>query len=149
MSHRFAKIDAQGRALPHDAADWVAVYDAASGLMWSANDVNDAETSVDFVTAEKLCAQFDLAGANDWRLPTVDELFALADRTRHDPAIDPDFFPSCESDWYWTSSPAAWSPSSDAWFVGFGNGDADTYSRDAVAFVRAVRSVPVAPAPGQ
>ncbi len=146
MSHRFAKVDAQGRTLPADASDWAAVYDAVTGLMWSRDNVT--KKSVEHAKAEKACAELELAGATDWRLPTVDELFALADRSRHMPAIDVEFFPVCKSDWYWTASPAAWSPSSDAWVVGFYHGYAYSFHRDGVAFVRAVRSVVAVP-PGQ
>lgn len=58
----------------------------------------------------------------NWRLPTVDELFALADRTKFAPAIDERFFPKCKSGWYWTGTPAADSPADYAWQVYFYSG---------------------------
>lgn len=141
--NRFSKIDSQGRALPADATQWEAVYDATTGLMWSAKNV--VENELDHENATKACEGLTLASANDWRLPTVDELFALADRTRYSPAIDTAFFPSCQRDWYWTSTAAAWS-SSAAWVVSFGYGVAYSGARDYTCFVRAVRSVSAAPA---
>jgi hypothetical protein len=137
MTHRFAKIDTAGRTLPDDATEWVAVYDAVTGLMWSRDNVTSE--AVNHAAAEKACAELELAGASDWRLPTVDELFALADRTRYEPAIDTAFFPACEADWYWTSTPWAGSPSDFAWIVLFEDGGADDGHRDGYAFVRAVR----------
>jgi hypothetical protein len=147
MSNRFAKIDDQGRALPADAVAHVAVYDATSGLMWTATDVGDGELS--HADAEKACAALNVGGFTDWRLPAVEELFALADRSRQSPAIDVEFFPTCKSDWYWSSTPAAWSPSSAAWYVGFGDGYSGYDRRGSEMFVRAVRSVSAAPAAGQ
>lgn len=133
---RFTKIGSNGEHLPTDATDHVAVLDTTTGLMWSAaaSIGSNAQTHAQ---AEASCAALSLAGFDGWRLPTVEELFPLADRTREQPAIDTDFF-ACKSDWYWTSTPAAWSAAS-AWFVYFNVGLADYSPRGSVACVRAVR----------
>jgi hypothetical protein len=116
------------------------VTDTRSGLTWSKVTLCDRE--INYATAEQLCTELELAGHTDWRLPTVDELFALADRTRTDPAIDTGAFPDTQSDWYWTSTIVAWS-SDDAWIVSFNYGDAGNGHRGySDAFVRAVRGVP-------
>jgi len=139
---RFIKIGADGKALPGDATSWVAVHDTTLHLLWSKDDVCK---QTDWDTAAEACAGLTLAGANDWRLPTVDELFALADRTRRSPAIDTAFFPGCANDWYWSSSAAAYAPESGAWVVYFNNGGAYWCYRDDHACVRAVRAVGVPP----
>ena len=116
------------------------ITDTRLGLMWSKDTLCKEE--VDHAGAEKLCTDLQLAGHTDWRLPTVDELFALADRTRHSPAINTDAFPDTKSDWYWTSTINAWS-SVYAWFVLFGYGSAGNLRRGlSLAFVRAVRALP-------
>ncbi len=90
--------------------------------------------------AEATCAALDLGGHTDWRLPTIEELFALADRSKVRPAIDTNAFPDTKSDWYWSSTVHA-SDSSCAWFVSFSFGLANLYHRgDDGAFVRAVRA---------
>jgi hypothetical protein len=71
-------------------------------------------------------------------LPTPHELFAIADLTRHEPAIDTDYF-DCESAAYWTQTVLASSPSDFAWYVGFGNGFVDWSYQSSECFVRAVR----------
>ena len=116
------------------------ITDTSTGLMWSKATLSQA--CVTHAQAEGICADLDLAGHKDWRLPTVEELFPLADRARHSPAIDTTAFPDTHSDWYWTSTIAAWS-SDLAWGVSFGNGNSD-YDRRGYndAFVRAVRAVP-------
>ena len=129
------KIGADGAQLPPDASVWDAVLDISTGLMWSAGDVGEAMT---WEAAEIACAKLSLAGASDWRMPTVEELFALADHGRISPAIDTDFFPTTKSDWYWASTKHA--PSSGyAWIVGFSSGSARHYHQLNECLVRAVR----------
>ena len=116
------------------------VTDNKLGLMWSKATLT--AKCVTHKKAEKVCAELDLAGHTDWRLPTVEELFCLADRSRKTPAIDTDAFPDTKSDCYWTSTISAWS-SAFAWLVSFSYGDSSSSHRDDLsAFVRAVRSVP-------
>ena len=116
------------------------ITDTASGLMWSQATLS--KKCVTHAQAETICSGLDLAGHTDWRLPSVEELFLLADRSRSLPATDTTAFPDTKSDWYWTSTPHA-SDSSDAWFVSFSDGSAYYCLRDGHgAFVRAVRSAP-------
>jgi len=116
------------------------ITDTSTGLMWSKATITEGD--VTHATAAEVCALLDLAGHRDWRLPTIDELFMLADRSRHTPAIDTAAFPDTRSDWYWTSTICAWSPGC-AWIVNFNGGLADGVRRDGLnACVRAVRSVP-------
>ena len=136
---RFQKISSTGEPLSAEATDHAVVLDTITGLMWSANDVGSKELT--HKAAEKAVAKLELAGFTDWRLPTVEELFLLADRSRYNPAIDTAAFPSCKSSWYWSSSPGASSPADGAWIVGFSYGHAYSDYRDGTAFVRAVRSV--------
>ncbi len=76
-----------------------------------------------------------------WRLPTVDELQTILDRSRHSPAADTDRFPDTQSEPYWTSTPCAWD--SDArWVVLFHYGYVLDYDGSLRACVRACREVP-------
>lgn len=138
---RFIKIGADGAQLPADATDWVAVLDNTTGLMWSAQDANNND--VDHDGAEAAVAALNtskLAGFDDWDMPTVEELFCLADRSHADPAIDTDFFPSCKIDWYWTKIPYA-SSSALAWIVNFSYGSSNGCPRYSKCRVRACRRV--------
>lgn len=115
----------------HDAGGWVRI----GNLEWSKTLCNGKR--VNHAAAEKACA----ALGEGWRLPTVEELLALSDRTRVSPAIDTDAFPDTRSDWYWTSTVHA-PDSSYAWLVYFNDGSANYYHRGlSLAFVRAVRPV--------
>jgi hypothetical protein len=134
---RFIKIDAKGKELPAGAKRWVAVLDTTTGLMWTVKE-QKAKNHADAVSkAEKMKAASYVTG---WRLPTVEELFSLADRSRRNPAINTDFFPDCESDWYWSSTPWAGSPADYAWLVYFGSGYTYYFHHGYNGFVRAVRA---------
>lgn len=133
---RFTKVGADGAKLADDASEWVAVLDNTTSLIWTVKETK----SLPWKKAQTAVAKLDIAGFTDWRLPTVEELFLLADRTKHSPAIDTAFFPDCKSEWYWTSTPAAYSPGVCAWVVGFGSGNANWGLQDLDFGVRAVRA---------
>jgi len=138
---RFLKISAAGLVLPAAANEFVAVQDVeplpdGSHRFWSTTEVKNA-------MPQPRCVEYAqdmvLAGFRDWRLPTRTELLTLVDDTRHGPAIDTDYFPGCQSDWYWTSTAAARSPGVFAWGVFFDYGGADWVSRYNDGWVRGVR----------
>jgi Protein of unknown function (DUF1566) len=133
---RFTKVGADGAKLADDATEWVAVLDNTTSLIWTVKEMK----SMAWKKAQTAVAKLDIAGFTDWRLPTVEELFLLADRTKHSPAIDTAYFPDCKSEWYWTSTPAASSPGDCAWFVGFDGGGAFWGGQGSDGPVRAVRA---------
>ena len=132
---RFLKVGEDGSLLSPDASKWVAVLDTRSHLMWAV-EVLPKQT---FAAAADSVAQLRTAGFADWRLPTVEELFCLADRTRRRPAIDTDYFPNTPPELFWSSTPYASSPSGCAWGVDFDFGFSFWYYQDSEGFVRAVR----------
>lgn len=156
----FTKLDADGSALPADAASWSCVRDNHTGLVWEVktddDGIHDANTSyrwggvtalgagygtyyddwdvlVDGSNAEALC------GFSDWRVPTVRELEGIVSRDRVNPAIDTGYFLNTRSSYFWSSSPDA-RDSGYAWIVYFGGGLSDTVSRSYFRPVRLVRS---------
>jgi len=120
------------------------VIDHSTGLMWSKATTAKGKT---WAEAKAAAEAVRLGGFTDWRLPTRAELLTLVDDTRSNPAIDTSRF-DCESDWYWTSTPLASSPSDCAWGVSFGDGNAGYSHQLNDGRVRAVRSVS-SPASGQ
>ena len=133
---RFIKIGEDGSLLAPDATEWVAVLDTKSNLMWAV-EVLPQQT---FAAAAESVAHLTTAGFADWRVPTVEELFCLADRTRRMPAIDTDYFPEAPSGWFWSSTLDASSPSDYAWGVYFDFGVSGWRGQSGEGFVRAVRS---------
>ena len=136
MGNRFTKIGTKGEKLADDAPEWVAVLDHTTNLIWTVKET----ARLSWKKAAAAVAKLDTAGFKDWRLPTVEELFLLGDRSKHSPAIDTAYFPDCKSDWYWTSTAAASSPGECAWVVFFGCGFAGWRHQDDGFHVRAVRA---------
>jgi len=108
------------------------VTDSLTGLIWSQNTVASDVNHADAVKAVE-------AMGEGWRLPTVDELQTIVDRTKYSPAIDADAFPDTENDWYWTSTACAWNESA-RWVVYFYGGVVYGLHVDCYACVRAVRA---------
>jgi len=54
------------------------VTDTLTGLMWTKATVATGKTHKQAIAAAK---KLDVAGHKDWRMPTVEELFLLADRS--------------------------------------------------------------------
>lgn len=139
--------------------DWGCTQDKVTGLIWELkttdgglndrnrqfndllNDPSSADVQVAAVNAAGLC------GKQDWRRPSVDELFGLA--TMHEQAAG--FFPGMVLDWfpdhssndtYWTGNVYA-NPNSVArtWFARFGPTSlVDHENRSSLMRLRLVRS---------
>lgn len=159
-----------GAALGSGATDWACTYDNNTGLMWEVKTISglrsqshtytwydsvhnyggnpgvasfgscetagrcDTEKFVADVNATNLC------GHNDWRMPTVDELFNIADLgiPVPEPRIDLTYFPNTPASRFWSGSPFAGSPHY-AWYVGFDGGYDDADFRIFAGNVRLVR----------
>jgi hypothetical protein len=143
---RFIKIGADGNALPADYAgtDHVAVYVASRNIWVTARKIHAKRQK--WAAGEKLCAALTLLGFKDWRYPDLEDLEAIRDLTKHDPAADTNYFPDIDAASHWTRTPWAADPSSVAWYLLFDSGYAYTYLRNYECFVLAVRPAGV---PGQ
>jgi len=111
------------------------VTDNVTGLMWQ--QVVPATRYV-WAGAVSYCPTLTLAGHSDWRLPSVIELSSIVDLGQSYPSINPTYFPSTPSDFFWSASPLAGS-SSDAWFVYFVYGYTYNFDISNAGFVRCVR----------
>lgn len=79
------------------------------------------------------------ASQSGWRLPTVEELFALADRSRMSPTLDPEVFLCPKHDAvFWSSTKSCYSPL-DIWAVDFEYGYGVIKGRAEKHYVRLVR----------
>ncbi|TFG48562.1 MAG: DUF1566 domain-containing protein, partial [Candidatus Brocadiia bacterium] len=93
------------------------VTDNVTGLIWQRLDGG----SMDWEDAIAYADLLSLAGYQDWRLPTSDELFGILDHSRHNPALNTTYFPQSEAQYWWTCETRA-DDSSRVWVVNEGGG---------------------------
>ncbi|MDQ1340909.1 MAG: hypothetical protein QG567_2067 [Campylobacterota bacterium] len=112
------------------------VFDNQTNLSWQDN--RDAKiTTRSFKEAISWCEEFAFAGYDDWRLPSVDELFTIVDKIKQKPAIK-DGFKYIISSYYWTSTEHE-KNTGRSWFVSFDNGYRYSYHQKRKFFIRCVR----------
>ncbi len=115
--------------------------DPNAGLMWQQQG---PDSEMIWKEALGYCEGLSLAGHNDWRLPSREELRSIVDHGTYDPAIDTGYFPDTHSSHYWSATTFA-KFTKYAWSVSFNRGYDDYYTKSSSRYVRAVRSVSFAP----
>ena len=113
------------------------VTDNLTGLMWT-KDVAQIPGTMTWQAALDACNSLDYAGYDDWRLPNVNELYSLIDRSNYNPALPSGHpFTNETSSYYWSST--TYAGPSNAWHVNFGIGGVSGYYKANYGYVRAVR----------
>jgi hypothetical protein len=110
------------------------VTDNATGLEWQDDAVS---IRMKWSVAGTYCTNLALDGGG-WRLPSIEELVSITDKSRTNPSIDP-IFQNVPSYTYWSSTTDA-SDSSVVWLVDFFIGIDYWYSKIGSYNVRCVRS---------
>jgi len=119
----------------------VVVTDNATGLIWASDGNGDGcngGATITWAAAITWADGLDFAGHTDWRLPNYHELPSIVDSSKSDTAIDTNFFPNTQSDFYWSSTTSAGS-TGDAWYVSFYAGSVYLNPKIYNNYVRAVR----------
>jgi hypothetical protein len=91
------------------------VTDNVTGLIWQQSVPLNVYT---WSEAIAYCPTLQLAGHDDWRLPSLVELFSIVDDGQANPSINSTYFPSTPVNYFWSSSPMAGS-ATNAWSVDF------------------------------
>lgn len=125
------------------------VTDHATGLMWQDNaDVNDSSKTQRWDGVITYCENLVLGGYSDWRAPSIEELFSIADKKRDNPLLDPaqgstldPTFVYVGIDYYWSSTLDANISSDKAWALFSPNGYDILNSKSTYFNVRCVRSL--------
>ena len=118
------------------------ITDKQQKLVWikDPSSIPELKNTMTYSEAESACAKLSFAGFNSgWRMPTLQEEQSIRDYTKYEPAWDKDVFGGKYDNWYWTSTPCAWSTGS-AWCVTSGNGSVGSGFRGSNSYVRPVRS---------
>ena len=111
------------------------VTDNATLLQWQ-----DETTSatMNWANANTYCTDLDFGGYTDWRLPTVEELITIANKSAVEPSKFTEFV-NIVSSYYWSSSTDA-SDTSYAWSVGFSYGNGYWDGKTGSNYVLCVRA---------
>ncbi|MCP4698054.1 MAG: DUF1566 domain-containing protein, partial [Gammaproteobacteria bacterium] len=89
------------------SADTVTVTDTDTKLIWQRAQSGG---TLNWNDADAYCANLNLAGLGDWRLPSIKELQSLIDYSQINPAADATLFPDTNDDGYWSGSEYANTP---------------------------------------
>jgi hypothetical protein len=111
------------------------VTDSNTGLQWQDNEIGSTMT---WQSAIDHCEALSLDSYSDWRLPNVNELKTIVDRSKYSPAMVSGFS-NVSSGGYWSSSTYK-NDSSFAWIVFFRNGGVGSRSKSSSDGVRCVRA---------
>jgi hypothetical protein len=110
----------------------IEVLDTQTGLIWQREVTENLTHNQALEHAEREVQSTGLP----WRVPTVDELASLVDRSQVTPASG---FPNMPETWFWSSSPYVGS-AYFAWYVHFNNGNVGYDYRGSGSAVRLVRN---------
>ncbi len=93
---RFTKLNANGETLAKDAAEWSAILDNDTGLIWEIQDNKKIYTIEESSNYIKEINKQQFVTYQNWRLPTIDEFETLM--------VDKAYFPYIKSGWYLSST---------------------------------------------
>ena len=112
------------------------VIDSKTKLEWQDDLVG---SNMEWEVAITHCEELTLGGYYDWRLPNINELKTIVDRSKVNPSIV-DIFIHTSYNRYWSSTSRA-SDKHRAWVIHFGNGNVyPYYDKNDSKYVRCVRA---------
>jgi len=113
------------------------VTDTVTNLQWQDNaDAKNITKS--WLGAINYCENLTLAGHSDWRLPNINELKSINDRSKRNPSVV-NGFTNISSSYYWSSTTNE-DGGFDAWIVNFYFGFVGNGYKDNNYYVRCVRA---------
>jgi hypothetical protein len=110
--------------------------DKKTNLIWQSNP---SPLKYTFLKAKEYCDLLEYANKNDWKLPNIDEMMSLTDKSNYLPAIITNKVIVKIDDWYWTKSHYI-VDMSRIWVVNFDSGrDAFWHNQNNKNYVLCVR----------
>lgn len=93
----------------------------AEGMSWNGKTCTGTASIFTHVAALQMAAAQATSTGVAWRLPNIDELSSIIDRSRTNPAINLKNFPATPAGMFWTSSPEVGNHEY-GWYVNFKDG---------------------------
>jgi hypothetical protein len=110
--------------------------DEKTRLIWQ-DDQAVTENKFNYKDAKKYCEDLSVDGFENWRLPTLRELYTIVDLRKNRPALK-NGFEVQDDGRYWTSTNFAKDPEKSAWYISMSFGEAEPYKKGRVYHVRCV-----------
>lgn len=140
-------LSSDGRFIDHGDGT---ITDIRTNLMWTKKDSwNDTGGCMDWNASKSYVSSLNTGGYSNWRLPTVQELKAIFEKSKNNKNFSGDIihvdpiFASGGTFWHWSSETVSSLFDSSARLVNFDDGYVSKYGQDICVEegVRAVRSV--------
>jgi hypothetical protein len=112
------------------------VKDNFTNLVWTKNS---SPNSMNWNSAKRYCQNLSVDGYSDFRLPTIEELYYLSDRSKREPAVDTKYF-NIKSRWHWSDNIIK-SYDSRSWVVYFSSGNGSWDNQTSSYFAVCVRDL--------
>ncbi len=112
------------------------VIDNKTKLQWQDTSISDMNWS----SAISSCEDLSVDSYHDWRLPNFNELYALADKSKSDPALDNTIFTNIPTNADYWSSTTIKDANDTAWSINFYDGTTGTTGKIELKNVRCVRA---------
>ena len=124
------------------------VTDFTQDLMWEDN-LTLTTRILNWNDANSTCKAMSLGGYNNWRLPTIQELVNLSDKSKYQPALPIEFTYSGLQNansrnaeaWYWSSTTEYYNPTNKAWIMFEDTGHITWSATANTQYVRCVRDI--------
>lgn len=101
-----------------------AVLDRETGLVWERSPSTTTQT---WLNGQSNCNGMSTGGRLGWRIPTLQELASLVDRTQSNPSLPSGHpFQNVQSSSYWSATTTSFD-ASFAWVVAFGSGGVNIF----------------------
>tara|TARA_B100000780_G_scaffold274932_2_gene240710 strand:- start:389 stop:775 length:387 start_codon:yes stop_codon:yes gene_type:complete len=95
-------------SLAQDPVTGLIWYRCGVGQTWTEGQCQAAPALMPYDVAKNWAASLELAGYNDWRVPTIDEMDSLVETECKSPFINTRVFLGIEPEVYWSSESNFW-----------------------------------------
>ena len=124
-SRQFVCVDAMGQDLStcsSTVGDGETVRDTLTGLVWTRAAAPEMQYR-SIRDGRTYCDRLEYGGQTDWRMPTIHELYTLANQNVMPgvPRTYPDIFPQIESQIYWSNTIST-QAATIGWYIDFRSG---------------------------
>ena len=96
------------------------VIDIGTGLQWQ-DDADAKNITKTWTEAIDYCENLTLGGFSDWRLPNINELKTIVDKSKYNHNIVTEVT-NLSTVFYWSSTSVAGNSNAASWLIAMGNG---------------------------